>query len=542
MDERDTGNPGSTTVKPSGITRRNLVRGAAGLGLAAPIITSGWGRETRAAQDSTPTADIPSGGSFVAGHQTSILSMDPAATGEPQVRTIRNCVTEALFDLDADANLIPRLAESWEQPDETTYVLHLRQGIKFHDGTPFDAEVVKFNLERMLNPETQNVWASELAQLDSVEVLDTNTVQLKTKALLAAFLIPLYDVSGMQLSPAAVEQWGADIGFHPVGTGPFTFVEFIKDQHVVLARNPDYWQEGKPYLDNLEFRYIPVDSTRLTELRSGGIQLAEYLPFQDIARLTDSQEVVVSQRPGFRVDYLNFNVTREPGSIKEFRQAWNYLIDRDAFMSGSYFGTGAPAWDLFLPGTRFADPNYKPMTRDVAKGKELLAASGVQLPVDLTIYTTQDPVEQRDAQIVQANVAEAGINVQLEVVDEARYNEIHQPRPDGSAGDFVVQLSWWGFRPDPDQYLRVILKTDGSWNWGKYSNPEFDAMLVAEETELDDAKRIAIYRDIAKLLTDDAPVIPYHFGANVKGLSPNVAGFVHRADGLVRYVDMGLHQ
>src|SRR5262245_3723561 len=245
MDERDTGSAEPTDVKPGGITRRNLVRGAAGLGLSAPILTSGWGRAARAAQESTPTAEIPSGGSFVAGHPTSILSMDPAATGEPQVRTIRNCVTEALFDLDADANLIPRLAESWEQPDETTYVLHLRQGVKFTDGTPFDAEVVKFNLERMLNPETENVWASELAQLDSVNVIDTNTVELKTKSLLAAFLIPLYDMSGMQLSPAAVEQWGADIGFHPVGTGPFKFVEFIKDQHVVLEKNPDYWQPGE---------------------------------------------------------------------------------------------------------------------------------------------------------------------------------------------------------------------------------------------------------------------------------------------------------
>ena len=199
--------------------------------------------------------------------------MDPAATGEPQVRTIRNCVTEALFDLDPEANLIPRLAESWEQTDETTYVIKLRQGVKFHDGNPFDAEVVKFNLERMLNPETQNVWASEIAQLESVEVIDTHTVQLKTKALLAAFLIPLYDMNGMQLSPAAV-QVGSGHRFPPVGTGPFKFVEFIKDQHVILERNPDYWQEGKPYLDQLTFRAIPVDSTRLTELRSGGIQLA----------------------------------------------------------------------------------------------------------------------------------------------------------------------------------------------------------------------------------------------------------------------------
>src|SRR5690606_22095009 len=117
-----------------------------------------------------------------------------------------------------DGNLIPRLAESWEQTDETTYVLQLRQGVKFHDGTPFDAEAVKFNLERMRNPETQNVWVEEISRLDTVEVLDNYTVRLTTAGPFAPFLIPLADVNGMQLSPAAVEQWGSDIGFHPVGT------------------------------------------------------------------------------------------------------------------------------------------------------------------------------------------------------------------------------------------------------------------------------------------------------------------------------------
>ena len=193
-------------------------------------------------------------------------------------------------------------------------------------------------------------------------------------------------------------------------------------------------------------------------------------------------------------------------------------------MQGSYFGTGAPAWDLFLPGTRFYDPEYRPTQRDVGKAKELLAASGVQLPIDLTMYVTQDPVVQRDAQITQANVAEAGINLAIEVVDQARYNEIHQPRPDGSAGDFDVQLSWSGFRPDPDQYLGVILKTNGSWNWGKYSNPEFDRLLVEEQGETDDAKRIAIFRQIAELRTEDAPVIPYHFGANCQGTDTQCGG------------------
>ena len=141
-------------------------------------------------------------------------------------------------------------------------------------------------------------------------------------------------------------------------------------------------------------------------------------------------------------------------------------------MQGSYFGTGAPAWDLFLPGDPLPRSEYS--NRRIVtwtEAKELLAASGVQLPIDLTIYATQDPVEQRDVQILQANVAEAGINIAIEVVDEARYNEIHQPRPDGSAGDFDMQISWWGFRPDPDQYLGVILKHQRQLELGQVQQP-----------------------------------------------------------------------
>src|SRR5262249_49116649 len=152
------------------------------------------------------------------------------------------------------------------------------------DGTPFDAEAVKFNVERMRNPDTKNVWVNEISSLDTVEVVDTYTVRVTSKDAFAAFIVPFYDVNAMQLSPAAVQRWGADIGFHPVGTGPFTFVEYQKDLQTVLERNPDYWDVGKPSLDRLVFRPIPNSATRLTELRSGGAHLVEYLPFQDVER------------------------------------------------------------------------------------------------------------------------------------------------------------------------------------------------------------------------------------------------------------------
>ena len=514
---------GAASAPPTGTTGPT----SAPAGGAAPKPT------TSAPATTAPAAARP-GGRLVVALSTDPQSMDPANTGEPQARSVRNTVTEALFDLDVNGNLVPRLAESWEQTDPTTYLIHLRKGIKFTDGTPFDASVAKFNFDRMTNPDTGNVWMSEITQLASMEAVDSATVRLKTKQPFAPALIPLYDVNGMQLSPAAVQRWGKDIGTHPVGTGPYTFVEYVKDDHVTVERNPDYWQSGKPYLDQVTFRVIPNDATRETELRSGGAQMVEYLPFQDVDRLKEMSDIVVSDKPGFRVDFLMFQVEKTPGSSKEFRQAWNYLIDSDAIQSAVYRNTGGPAWDMLLPGTAFADPSYKPATRDVGKAKELLAQSGVQLPTELTMYIQQDPVRQREAQIVQANVADADVKLNVEVIDTAGWNARHK------AGDFQVTLSWWGYRPDPDQYMPVLVKTGGSWNWTRWGNARVDELLNQEQTESDPAKRVQAFRQMAQVITDEAAYIPYHYGSNIKGISTRVQGFQHRVDGLLRFVDLSL--
>src|SRR5262249_7041890 len=146
-----------------------------------------------------------------------------------------------------------------------------------------------------------------------------------------------------------------------------------------------------------------------------------------------------------------------------------------------------------------------------------------------------DPVRQQEVQILQANAAEVGIEVGLEIVDTAAWYARHE-----KAGDFSIGLTWWGYRPDPDQYLGSNIGTNGSWNLPRYSNPKMDDLLASQRTEQDETVRTAIHRQIADLTTEDAPLIPYHYGSNIKGLSPKVQGFVHRADGLIRYRDLSL--
>src|SRR5262249_22210275 len=150
------------------------------------------------------------------------------------------------------------------------------------------------------------------------------------------------------------------------------------------------------------------------------------LPFQDVARLRELPDVVVSERSGTRVNWIFFNTEREPARRKEFRQAWSWLIDREAIHQVVNKGTGAMAWDMFFPSTRFFDPNYTPTTRDVEKARQLLAASGAQLPLEITMYLDQDPVRLQDGQILQANAAEVGITLNLVVEDQAAWSQRHE--------------------------------------------------------------------------------------------------------------------
>ena len=384
-------------------------------------------------------------------------TFDPHTAGNLQGRGTTQAIHDTLLELDVNGKLAPGLVQSWEWKDNRTILLTTRTGVKFHDGTVFDAEAVRYNLERIRNPETGSIRGGEISALDTVEVLNANTVRLRLKQPFAAFLFPLVDVAGCVASPTAVEQWGKEYGHHPSGTGAFKFVEYRKDAHTILDRNGDYHIANKPRLDQLVLRPIPVDSTRLAELRSGGVQFAESLPLQDIKRLRKGNEIVVSEKVGFRWEWFGFNVREEyAGRSQKLRQAFQYAIDREALHYAAYFGTGSIGFDGILPGSPFHDPNYKPYERNLDMAKRLIDESGLDQPIELLAPLTPDPVKQRAAQIFLANAAEIGVTVNTENVEGGGYWAAMRK------GTMQLILEgWWGYRPDPDQYLYVMLHSTG---------------------------------------------------------------------------------
>ncbi|MDE3111330.1 MAG: ABC transporter substrate-binding protein [Chloroflexota bacterium] len=531
-----------------GITRRALF--VNGLRLAGGLALASCAPTGPAASSTAPTAaasagdGIKRGGTLVYADWADATTLDPAFMRNQSGRRPGKAIFDSLVEIDAKGTIIPKLAESWDVPDPKTYVLHLRKGVKFHDGTPFDAEAVKFNMDRFVDPKVKSQHSSELDNLAGVDVVDTYTVRYRLKAASAAFLPLVYDWNGFISSPTALKKWGDnDYGVHPVGAGPFKFVEHQDAVHTVIERNPDYWDKGKPYLDRIEFKPILNDSTREVEVRSGTSHIADQMPFQDVEKLKAMKEIVLVEVPGAKIYLPYWQVDQSPyGKSLEFRQALNWLIDREAIWSSVFFKTGAIGYDPFIPGTPFADPSYKPFTHNVDKAKALLDQaykSGVPSSASFTMYTDEEPVSQKLCQIVQANYADVGIKVTLQ--NEAQAARTAREKK----GDFVFSLnslSWVGYRPDPAQYLARYWHSTTKYIPWPIKDAEIDRLIDTGAAETDLAKRKALYRQLADRINQLAPTIFLAYGSDIKALSPRVKNFAPHPDQVVRFTDMWLDQ
>jgi len=512
------------------ITRRSVLRGAT-VGVAGLAAS----RRHGLAQDA-PAVQHP-GGALTVAIFADPLGFDPHLVGNLQGRAACRAIHDTLLTIDRQGRLAPGLAQAWEQPDDKTIVLRLRPGVKFHDGTVFDAAAVKYNIDRIRGGKlgVGAIRAGEIRTLDTVETPDAATVVLRLKTPFSAFLYPLTDVAGCIGSPTAFERWGLDYARHPAGTGPFKLAEYLKDAHTVLERNGAYWMAGKPLLDRLVLRPIPTDSTRLAELRAGGVQIAEALPLQDVQRLRQAGEFVVSEKVGFRWEYFGLNLhDRYPGRNQAFRQAFQWAIDRDALHHVAYFGTGSVGYDGILPGSPFHDSTYKPFHYDIDRAKRLIEQSGLPTPIVLQAPLQPDPVKQRAAQVLQANIAPLGISLQIQQVDTAGYAAALQ------SGTLPIDLQgWWGYRPDPDQYLAILLASWGSYaKYNAYDNPKMDALIRGEQGAKSEAERRQYLRQACELMNEDAPYVPWHYSSDFKGLHHKVQGFVHPPDGIIDFREL----
>lgn len=453
--------------------------------------------------------------------------LDPSFSTALVDRQVFQSIFDKLVDTDASGKIVPMLAEKWEvSDDQKVYTFKLRQGVKFHDGTDFNAEAVKFTFER--NMEKNSVRRNEILEVEKVTVSDPYTVAVQLKKPFAPFLSILTDRAGMIVSPEAVKKYGDDFINHPVGTGPFIYKDRVKGTSVTLEKNPNYWQKGMPYLDKVVFKVFTDSNVALTNQKSGQVDITTNFPFKEINNMANDPNIKVINQAGQGYQGIHLNTSKAPFNKKELRQAVDLMIDRDALVKVALSGAATPAHSPFAPSQFAYGDSDKYEKPNLEKAKELLKKAGKPDGFAFTLKIGTTPTNQQVGEMIQNMLKPAGITVNLEKVEFGTLLEQAK-----SGNHESVQVGWSG-RPDPDQNIYEFAYTGASNNYSQYSNPEVDRLLKAGRDEGNETKRKAIYNDLMKILNDDDEYVYLWHSNNVFGVSKSVQGFKYIPDGLIR--------
>jgi peptide/nickel transport system substrate-binding protein len=448
-------------------------------------------------------------------------SLDPAFNTSPPERHVLHQVLNTLTGVDDKLHIVPELAESWKWDGDTTLVMKLRKGIKFHDGTDFDAAAVKFNLDRILDPETKSRMRGEIGEVKGVEVVDSHTVRLLLKYPSVGLLATLAQAPGMIMSPTAMKKLGKDIARQPVGTGPFKFVEWVKDDRIVVERFDGYWEKGLPHLDKIIFKPIPDTSVAVVNLKTNTLDLIDGIEPKDVAGVKSRKDLVYMETPGVNYYMIRLNTSAPPFDNKLVRQALAYSIDREALAKGLFFGTVPVAAGPITPASWAYSKDVKGIGRDVAKAKALLAEAGKSGGGKFEMQMPPSPLFVRMGEAIKAQAAEAGFDIAL------------APTEGGKMMQNSLNLGYQGMlsfrtgREDPDGSTYRDFHTEGPFNRMKYSNPKMDALLVKARSTFSNDERKALYTQIQQLAVEDAPMVFLLVMPTGQAMSSMVKGFTH---------------
>ncbi len=512
------------------VTRRDFLQLAV---LASGVSVAGLGPAAACAQNPSKK-----GGTLRVGFYIEAATMDPHLSGSKIDRQIYHNIYEPLVTLDTQLGIRPGLAESWTQPDPKTLVFKLRRGVKFHDGTDFDAEAAKFNFARM-KEEPKSIRKGEVASIDSVDVVDPFTLRLNLKRPDASLLATLTDRAGMMVSPKVVKERGAELerNARGAGTGPFEFVEWVRDDHILIKRFDGYWnKQGGPYLDRVRYRPIPDDTVKLQSLLAGEIDVIDYVQPRDVAAVKADKNVVVLDVPSLADFGYQLNHLRPPFNSKPLRQAVASSLDLQQIVKGVWLNVGVPANGPIPPTSWAYDRSIPFIPRDLARAKAKLAEGGKAGGFEFTMTTNNLPISIQEAEVMQAQLGEAGITMKIKLVDGATLIA------DGNKRNFDMVSFQWSGRPDPDgnifQFFRTTPGT--SFNWSGIANPRLDALLDKTREISAQPERKKLYSEVTKILQDELPMIFIVHPIEPKAFSPRVQGYEPIPDGMMRFRDVWL--
>lgn len=467
------------------------------------------------------------------------VSLDPSRVTDGESMKVAANIFETLINFgEQDTTLQPGLAKEWEaSEDGLTYTLELEEGVKFHDGTDFNAEAVVKNFERWANgdadtfPYYQSMFGGfkgdEGHVIESVTAEGDHTVVFTLKRPQAPFLKNLAMTMFGIGSPEAFEADAEAFGEKPVGTGPFKFVEWKRNDSITVEKNEDYWKEGLPKLDRVVFRSIPDNGARLNALITGDIDLADGINPSDQATISGDDNLQLFERPSLNIGYLGMTVTREPFGDKLVRQAFNHAIDKQAIIDAFFEGAAEMAKNPIPPSIPAFNDSIEGYEYDPEKAKELLAEAGYPDGFEMELWAMPVPRPYmpdgaKVAEVIQKNLADIGVTAEIVSYEWATYLE---KASKGEADAFL--LGWTGDNGDADNFIYALLDGDniGSNNYTYYDNDELHDILIEAQTEVDEDKRNELYAKAQEIIHEDAPWVPLAHSTPLLAGSADITGF-----------------
>jgi peptide/nickel transport system substrate-binding protein len=517
-----------------------------GLIAVGVLVAAALSAAVATARSNHRSADVKDGGTLTIGLAEEPDALDPTLARTFVGRMVFLAMCEKLYDLDSHLNIVPQLAAALPtvSKDKLTYTIKLRTGIKFNDGTPFDAAAVKASIERDLTLKG-SVRASEISPVKSVDTLGASTVVLHLSSPYSPLVSQLADRAGMAMSPKALAAEGSSFAQNPVCVGPFMFKDRVAGDHITLVKSPYYYNKAKVHLASIVYKIMTDPSSRTQALRAGDIQVEDRIQSTDVPTLQKDKSVNVLKSVTIGYQGLTYNIGNKNGVGKPYsnvgsslarsqfiRSAFDAALDRDTINKVVFGGLNQPDCFPIAP----VSPWYKPTTKGLkcnlhandALAKSLVKASGISNPTVRLMLGGTDPVTARLGQVIQAMEKAVGINVTVQPTEFT--TSLNQ----ATAGSFDAYAIGWSGRVDPDGNIYSFVATPGTLNYSGYSNSKLDYILNGARKSLTTKSRDTLYRAAMQIIHRDQPLVYLYHPVDYFGVSKKVTGVQVYGDGLIR--------
>jgi len=478
---------------------------------------------------------------------STFTTTDPYDANDTLSQAMAKSFYEGLYGFDKDMKLIPVLAESYTvTPDGLVYTVKLRKGVKFHDGTDFNAEAVKANFDRVTNPDNKLKRYALYSNIAKTEVVDPYTAKITLKTPFSAFINNLAHPSGVMISPAALKQYGSkDIAFHPVGTGPFKFVEWKATDYLKVAKNDNYWKKGLPKADSITWKPVVDSNSRAAVMQTGEAHFTYPVPYEMADVLKAKPELEVVAAPSIIVRYLSMNTQQKPFDNPKVRQAINYAINKDAVAKVAFGGYATPADAIVPEGVEYSVKTGV-WPYDIAKAKQLLAEAGYPNGFETELWSAYNhTIAQKVTQVLQQQLQQIGIRTKITLLEAGqRVEKVESWQDPATAGVRLYYVGWSSSTGEADWAMRPLLYGE-SWppklfNTAYYKSDKVDADIKGALLTTNSTEKARLYKDAQETVYKDAPWAPLVTEKLLSAKNRKLSGVYTMPDGSFEFSEVDL--